>query len=668
MRIGGRPCRLALALAGIALLVPASASAAEQHVVDDDRMECPSADHTTIAEAIAAAAPGDTVSVCHGIYTEGTAGAGATALTIDKDLTLKGEGAGRVYIAPSGDLAAATPDLRDPAGNVISVVGGAEANISGVTVWGGNRHVEAGIGYYNSDGRTASVEIVDLVRTGQYTGTTGAGFVAAGNEAAVLRSVTLEDSLVEGYDSAGIVVDGALAGGATRPNGTFGIFALITGNRVTGAGSGAGIAGQDGYRFLNRATSITIENTITDNSDAGIDVQNSTNNSQTRFNRNNLQGNRVGFRHQTAFAVCPTDPGRQNTYRMDAMESWWGSPLGPSTDDVPGRGVPVSGNLAGQTGCGTAPGLADTTERVDFRGYLTRPAPVQAPFTRFVDAQPTVNLTAPADGTRLAPGVPVAIAADAADDIGIQSVTFLRGDQVLAVDTTAPYTASYTPTGDEVWSAQSIVAIATDSRGQTAGDATSVGGAEDGAPTIELLDPDRLENGGWELFAIAGDDRGVDRVTFFVDGEQACVRREAPYTCRIRPDFVPRDRLTIVAIATDSTGQTSTALQTIRQPRKLKPKGMSLKVDGRRDRVIADGRLRLPNGVSERDGCDGRVEVTLHRNGNRVGRERVELNRDCEYIARIDVRRDGRYRVRAKFLGNDLLRTVSAPAKRVNVG
>ena len=667
MRIGGRPCRLALALAGVVLLAPASASAAEQLVVDDDRRECPSAGYTTIADAIAAAAPGDTVSVCHGFYTEGAAGEGATALTIDKHLTIRGEGAGRVYVAPSGDLAAAAPNLRDPAGNIISVVG-TEADISGITVWGGNRHVEAGIGFYNSNGRVASVELVDMVRTNQYTGATGVGFFAAGNEADRLRSVTLEDSLVEGYDAAGVVVDGALADGTSRPNATFGVFALLTGNRVTGAGGGAGVSGQDGYRVLNRASTVAVENTFTDNSDAGIDVQNSASSSQTRFNRNNVQRNRIGFRHEAAFAVCPTDPGRQNKYRMDAMESWWGSTLGPSTDDVPGRGDPVSGTLAGQTGCGTAAGLPDTTDRVDYRGYLTRPAPVQAPLSRFVDAQPAVNLTAPGEGTRLAPGVPVPIAADAADDIGVQSVTFLRGDQVLAVDTTAPYTASYTPTGDEVWSAQSIVAIATDSRGQTAGDATSVGASEDAAPSIELLEADRLDNGGYELFAIAGDDRGVDRVTFFVDGEQACVRRQAPYTCRIRPEFVPRDRLTVVAIATDSIGQTSTALQTIRQPRKLKPRGMSLKVDGRRDRVIADGRLRLPAGVDERDGCDGRVQVSLYRNGDRVGRERVDLDRDCDYVARVDVRRDGRYRVRAKFLGNDLLRPISAPAKRVNVG
>jgi Bacterial Ig domain len=663
MRIGGRPCRVALALAGFMLLAPASASAAQQ-VVDDDRMECPSAAHTTIAAAIAAAAPGDTVSVCHGTYIEG-------ALTIDKQLTLKGEGAGRVYVGPSADLAAATPVLRDAVGNVISVVG-TRADISGITVFGNGKHVESGIAFINADGRVSSVEIVDMGRAGQYTGNSGVGFVAAGNEADRLRSVELQDSLIENYDAAGVVVDGALADGTTRPSSSSGVFALIERNRITGAGAGGGVGGQDGYRVLNRASTVTVENAITDNSDAGIEVINTdpsaNQRSQTRFNYNNLQRNRIGFRHESAFAACTNDPGRVNRYRMEAVLNWWGSPLGPSPENLPGRGDAVNGEHMAPTGCTATTGTADTTDRVDYQDFLVAPFPVPAPLSDHVDAQPTVNITAPPEGTKLAPNTPITITANAADDIGVQSVTFLRGDQVLAVDRVAPYTATYTPTGDEVWSAQSIVAIVTDSRGQTGGDAISIGASDDASPTIELLDPDRLENGGYELFAIADDDRGVERVTFYLDGEQECVARQAPYTCRIKPRFVPRDRLTVVAIATDSAGQTSTAMQTIRQPRKLKPKGMSLKVDGRRDRVIADGRLRLPAGVRERDGCEGRVEVTLHRSGERAGRERVELNRDCEYIARVDVRRDGRYRVRARFLGNDLLRAINAPAKRVNVG
>jgi hypothetical protein len=664
MRIGGRPCGIALALAGLALLAPASAASAAQHVVDDDKLECPSAGYTTIAAAIAAAAPGDTVSVCHGTYLEGAAG--ATSLTIDKPLTLKGEGAGRVYVGPSGDIAAASPVLRDAVGNVISVVG-TRADISGITVFGNRKHVEAGIAYVNSDGAVSSVEIVDMARPGQYTGNSGVGFVAAGNETDTRHSVALQDSLVEGYDAAGVVVDALLANGTTRPSSTTGVFALIERNRITGAGAGGGVGGQDGYRFLNRASTVTVENAITDNSDAAIEAVNTHSTSQTRFNYNNLQRNRIGFRHESAFAACTEDPGRVNRYRMEAILNWWGSPQGPSPENLPGRGDAVTGDHLAPTGCTAQTGTADTTDRVDYRSFLTAPFPVPTPLSDHVDAQPTVNITAPPEGTKLRPNTAINIAADAADDIGVQSVTFLRGPQVLGVDRVAPYTATYTPTGDEVWSAQSIVAIVTDSRGQTGGDAMSIGASDDASPTIELLEADRLENGGYELFAIAGDDRGVAKVNFYVDGEPQCVAREAPYTCRIKPRFVPRDLLTVVAIATDSAGQTSTAMQTIRQPKRLRPKGMSLKVDARRMNVFADGRLRLPAGVRERDGCDGKVLVAVFRDGNEVDRKRVDLDRDCEYVAKLEVRREDRHRVRARFLGNDLLRPINAPAKTVEV-
>ena len=667
MRIGRRQRHAALAFACAALLAPASASAAQQHVVDDDKLQCPSAGFTSIAAAVAAAAPGDTVSVCDGVYYEGTAGAGSTAVTIDKDLTLKGAGAGRVFVGPAGDLAATPAVLRDAAGNIISVVG-AEVDISGITVFGANDHVEAGIAYINADGVTSSVEIVDLVRSGQFTGTTGVGFVAAGNEPDNLRSVTLEDSLVEGYDAAGVVVDAALANGTSRTSSSFGVFALLTGNRVSGAGAGGGIGGQDGYRLLNRASTVAVENSFTDNSDAGIVVQNSISTSQTRFNINNIQRNRVGFRHEAAFAVCTQDPGRTNRYRLDAIQNWWGSPMGPSTDDIAGRGDTVSGNYGAPTGCTSQAITEGTTDRVDFRDFLTRPAPVPTPLTRFQDAQPTVNITSPAEGTRLLPNGTVQIAADAADDIGVHSVTFMRGDQVLGVDMTAPYTSSYTPQGDEAWSAQTIVAIATDSRGQTAADAVSLGGGEDDPPFIELWEPTKLKNGGYELYAISDDDRGVEKVTFYLDGKKECTDREAPFTCKVKPKFVPNDRLTVIAIATDTRGQTASDIGTIKQPNRLKPRRMSLRADTEGRDVFAFGELKIPRGVKPKAGCQGsKVEVALLQGGDEVDSQRVKLDRSCEYTGRLRGRRGENYRVTAEFLGNDLLRSIKAKAKRVEL-
>jgi hypothetical protein len=413
---------------------------------------------------------------------------------------------------------------------------------------------------------------------------------------------------------------------------------------------------------------VAIENHFTDNSDAGIDVQNSISSSQTRFNRNNIQRNRIGFRHEAAFAVCTQDPGRTNRYRLDAIENWWGSPLGPSTDDVAGRGDVASGNLAAPTGCTATTGTADTTDRVDFRRFLGRPAPISAQLSEFRDAQPTVEITAPAAGADLEDGEPLAITATAGDDIGVHSVKFYRGDTLLGEDKVAPYTASWTPMGDDAWTTQSITAIATDSAGQTGADAVAVGGEDDAAPFVELLRPTRERN-GWQLYAIADDDRELDRVTFYLEGERVCVDREPPFTCRVRPDFVPNDRLNVVVIATDSEGQTATDIGFLRMPNKLRPNRLSLKVDKQGNRqAFGFGVLKLPAGVEERDGCDGKVQVQLRQGGEVVDSVRVDVDRRCEYVGRLRGERGERYRVTARFLGNDLLKPISAKAKQVTLG
>jgi Ca2+-binding RTX toxin-like protein len=75
---------------------------------------------------------------------------------------------------------------------------------------------------------------------------------------------------------------------------------------------------------------------------------------------------------------------------------------------------------------------------------------------------------------------------------------------------------------------------------------------EDRPPRLQRLRLDRRR-----LTVEATDDFGVAHVRFFVDGRRVCTDRGAPFTCRHRV----RGGATVVAIATDGAGQTSSLVR-----------------------------------------------------------------------------------------------------------
>ncbi len=233
-----RPKPALLALLAIFLFaVPAAANAATL-AVDDDGAQCPAAQFQTIQAAVDAAAPGDTVAICPGVYVEGSGAVGTNALTITKDLTIKGAGADLVSIEPArstptgGQIAEPSMDIRNRKGDIVLVAGtpGApiDVAISGVTVDGNGVFAKAGIVYLDAEGELVRDRVTGLATSisntayelpgGYRSNEFGYGIaqVTAAHEAPLgggPRPLTIDHTRVDSYNKLGILIDGGTTDG-----------------------------------------------------------------------------------------------------------------------------------------------------------------------------------------------------------------------------------------------------------------------------------------------------------------------------------------------------------------------------------------------------------------------------------------------------------------------
>src|ERR1700731_3304251 len=118
-------------------------------LVDDDKVQCPTATFTKIQDAVNAAPNGATIRVCAGTYKE--------QVTITKSLTINGDNG--AIVMPSAVLTNSTSLASgNPIAAVILVMNASEVNLSGLTVDGANNNITAcapdlmGIYYRNASG------------------------------------------------------------------------------------------------------------------------------------------------------------------------------------------------------------------------------------------------------------------------------------------------------------------------------------------------------------------------------------------------------------------------------------------------------------------------------------------------------------------------------------
>ena len=286
---------------------------------------------------------GDTIAVCPGTYVEGGGGVGSNGIIIVRNVTIKGAGADLVTIKPrrvtasGGQIAAATPFLRDATGNIITIDGDNEqatpnaqktslltVNISGVTIDGNGVYAEAGVLFRDAQGTITRSRVTNVVtteksydapRAGEYKGSSDgiavASVVGANRTGpavttplpATPRVVKIDHSRIEKYNSTGILLDGAtgdappLTASGVVTQGTIAQDQIVgrtlcvdfesTGNCSNPQLATNGpLYGQDGIRVTAGSTAALVDNTISQNIVQGTGspvrssntVNNSTNN------------------------------------------------------------------------------------------------------------------------------------------------------------------------------------------------------------------------------------------------------------------------------------------------------------------------------------------------------------------------------------------------------
>lgn len=583
--------RFAALAATAAGLVAAPAAHAATLTVDDNKAQCPTAGFTSIQAAVNAAAAGDTVAVCPGDYTEGAGGQGTNALTIAKSVTIRGAGADKVVIRASqangfvlADGNQPEPPLFNTTGDIVNVSNGATLAFSGATVTANGAFVESAFAFVGGgSGSIANTRITNIVQPEAVPGgngkfranANGFGVVAsdAGASGTGAVPITISGSTIDGYNKGAVILRGARTAGT------------ITNTVIRGAGE-ANVTptppaspqpAQNGIQVDQGASLKLTGSQVLDNrykGDPNVDANSigvlflGANLGSSQVTGSTIQNNVFGVEAADASgAALPAN----TTPALNATGNYWGNPNGPSpsVDNAPPGEAPPNGDYVSSRG-------------VTFVPFLTTPpAFFPAAPGQQADAAPAVKITSPADGATVNPNQPVTVTATASDDFGVASVTFRRGTQIIGTDTTPPYQATFTPTSSQAGTSQSITAVATDSSGQTSADAISVRVAgptvtptkEDRPPRISWLSPRRnaklIVGKVYRLRVSAKDDKKGVVVRLYAGTRRICTDRKAPFTCRFRPRRSDVGRLTLVAIATDSSKQTATALRSVRV---VKPK------------------------------------------------------------------------------------------------
>ncbi|CAN5570244.1 hypothetical protein BH23CHL8_BH23CHL8_01530 [soil metagenome] len=235
--------------------VPPEVGTGSTHVVAADG----SGDFSTLAEAVAAAADGDTILVRPGTYTE--------AIVIEKDIIIAGDGPREAIViqapedGPTATIAAGGFE-SDPYAVILLDT---EASLSGLTFRGARTVIFA-------SGGSPTLESLALDGSGvPYGGgddLSGFSIVVTGGSTATIRNNELTwGGPINVFDASEPLIEGnTLSGGPHIFGWGFGDGAVIRGNTITGTS-------QHAIGIFNDSTTMLVEgNTIRDPGSSGIEV------------------------------------------------------------------------------------------------------------------------------------------------------------------------------------------------------------------------------------------------------------------------------------------------------------------------------------------------------------------------------------------------------------
>lgn len=215
-------------------------------LVDDDKVQCPTATFTSIQDAINAANPGSLIRVCPGTYPE--------QLSINKSLSIEGDNG--AIVLPSNMVANTTGSSGAPIAAAILVMDA--ANVEGFIVDTSNNRITEcspdliGILYQNSSGTIKHNAVRNTKLSVSLNGCQSGDGIVVQTLSGETSNVKIDDNSIHDYQKNGIT------GNESDTEVT------ITDNVVTGLGPTSGAA-QNGIQIGFGAKGSVQRNTVTDN-------------------------------------------------------------------------------------------------------------------------------------------------------------------------------------------------------------------------------------------------------------------------------------------------------------------------------------------------------------------------------------------------------------------